>query len=183
MKANRPLIEVLFSATMGALLLSGCSSAPRPVPSLPPPTPVIRSSPLPAPVLPAADWRDVTITSGTWTWSMAGTKSAARFGPPGAAPLLSLTCEKSAGEVHLVRAGNAAGPIAMAITTTNGTRQLVSEPAISPSGWVATRIKQRDSVLDAMAFSRGRFAVDVAGLPTLYLPSWPEVSRVIEDCR
>jgi hypothetical protein len=34
-----------------------------------------------------------------------------------------------------------------------------------------------------MAFSRGRFAIETAGLPTLYVPSWPEVSRVVEDCR
>jgi hypothetical protein len=182
MKANRPHSFLLHSAALGALLLAGCSSAPSPAPP-PSPAPVIRSSPPPAPVRPAADWRDVAITPGTWTWGMAGTKSVARFGPPGAAPLLSLTCEKAAGEVHLARAGTASVPVAMAITTTTGTRQLASEPAASLPGWVATRIKLRDSVLDAMAFSRGRFAVDVAGLPTLYLPSWPEVSRVIEDCR
>jgi hypothetical protein len=182
MKANRLVTTVLCSAALGALLLAGCSSAPRPAPP-PLPAPVIRSSPQPAPVRPAADWRDVAITPGTWTWGMAGPKSVARFGTPGAAPLLSLTCEKAAGEVQLARAGTAAVPVAMAITTTTGTRQLVSEPAASPAGWVTTRIKQRDGVLDAMAFSRGRFAVDVAGLPTLYLPSWPEVSRVIEDCR
>ena len=39
------------------------------------------------------------------------------------------------------------------------------------------------ALLDAMAFSRGRFAIDVNGLPSLYLPAWPEVGRVIEDCR
>ena len=39
------------------------------------------------------------------------------------------------------------------------------------------------SLLDAMAFSSGRFAVDLPGRSVLYLPSWPEVSRVIEDCR
>ena len=41
----------------------------------------------------------------------------------------------------------------------------------------------RDPLLDAMAFSKGRFALEVAGLPTLYVPSYPEVTRVIEDCR
>jgi len=34
-----------------------------------------------------------------------------------------------------------------------------------------------------MAFSRGRFALETAGQETLYLPSWPEISRVVEDCR
>mgnify|MGYP006891167444 CR=1 FL=1 len=39
-----------------------------------------------------------------------------------------------------------------------------------------------DPLLDAMALTKGRFAVEV-GAAKLYLPSWAEVSRVIEDCR
>jgi len=38
-------------------------------------------------------------------------------------------------------------------------------------------------LLDAMALARGRFAVEVAGYPALYLPNWAEVARVVEDCR
>jgi hypothetical protein len=34
-----------------------------------------------------------------------------------------------------------------------------------------------------MALSKGRFAVEVDGEAPLYLPSYAEVSRVIEDCR
>jgi hypothetical protein len=34
-----------------------------------------------------------------------------------------------------------------------------------------------------MAYSRGRFMVETAGLPALYLPSWPEVTRVVDDCQ
>jgi hypothetical protein len=41
----------------------------------------------------------------------------------------------------------------------------------------------RDALLDAIAFSRGRFALEAAGLETLYLPSYPEISRVVQDCR
>ena len=44
-------------------------------------------------------------------------------------------------------------------------------------------IAAADKLLDAIAFSRGRFALEAAGQETLYLPSWPEISRVIEDCR
>jgi hypothetical protein len=40
-----------------------------------------------------------------------------------------------------------------------------------------------DSLLDSMASSRGRFVVSVAGQPALVVPPWPEVARVIEDCR
>jgi hypothetical protein len=34
-----------------------------------------------------------------------------------------------------------------------------------------------------MALSKGRFAVQTLGLPALYIPAWPEITRVIEDCR
>ena len=41
----------------------------------------------------------------------------------------------------------------------------------------------RDPLLDAMAFSRGRFMVEMGGAQTLVLPAWSELGRVIEDCR
>ena len=50
-------------------------------------------------------------------------------------------------------------------------------------GMVTAELPARDPALDAIAFSRGRFALETAGLATLYLPSWPEISRVVEDCR
>jgi len=40
-----------------------------------------------------------------------------------------------------------------------------------------------DGLLDAMSFSRGRIAVTVSGTPMLVVPAWPEVARVVEDCR
>jgi hypothetical protein len=40
-----------------------------------------------------------------------------------------------------------------------------------------------DSLLDAIAFSRGRFIVDGGGGLRLVLPASPEAARSIEDCR
>jgi hypothetical protein len=40
-----------------------------------------------------------------------------------------------------------------------------------------------DPLLDALAFSRGRFAVSVSGTPALVVPPWPEIARLVEDCR
>lgn len=71
----------------------------------------------------------------------------------------------------------------MTVRTTFGLRPLSSDPAAGKPGWITARLGPRDPLLDQMAFSRGRFTLEVAGLPALYLPSWPEVSRVIEDCR
>jgi len=40
-----------------------------------------------------------------------------------------------------------------------------------------------DQLLDAIAFSRGRFLVSGGTGPILAVPSWPEAARSIEDCR
>ena len=40
----------------------------------------------------------------------------------------------------------------------------------------------RDPLLDALAFSRGRIGIAVDGVETSY-PSWPEIARVLDDCR
>ena len=71
----------------------------------------------------------------------------------------------------------------MTIQTSTLSRTLSAQAEPGPPPVIALTLAARDGLLDAMAFSRGRFAVETAGLPTLYVPSWTEVSRVIEDCR
>jgi hypothetical protein len=39
-----------------------------------------------------------------------------------------------------------------------------------------------DPLLDQIAFTRGRFML-AAGTLELILPAWPEIARVVEDCR
>ena len=187
MKANHLSRWLLFPVIAGVGLLSACA-VPRVIPPAPAPVPVIVAPPrLAPPPGPPTGWRDLPITPGEWRWQLEGTRSVARYGTPGAAPLVKLACDRAAGQVLLARAGSGAeipgSHIPMAITTTTGTRPLTSEPAVSEPGWVTTAIRTTDPILDSMAFSRGRFALDTAGLPMLLLPSWPEVSRVIEDCR
>jgi hypothetical protein len=57
---------------------------------------------------------------------------------------------------------------------------LEAQPA---AGGVRAELAASDPLLDAMAFTKGRFAVETAGQETLYVPAYPEISRVIEDCR
>lgn len=115
---------------------------------------------------------------------MVNGRSRASYGLPGAQPVATIECDRPISTVFLARAGTGGeAHVPLAITTTTGTRPLLSEPLLSSPGWLVAELKASDPVLDAMAFSRGRFAFDAAGLPTLALPSWPEVSRVIEDCR
>ena len=188
MKANdqtSPLASLVAMATLTVLVAACAQRTPPPAPPAPAPRPqaTVAPAPLPPAPKPALNWRDAPITPGTWRWSLAEGRSIASFGPAGAAPLITLTCDRAAGAVRLVHAGSVTGPVPLGITTTSGSFPLVSDAAAAAAGQIAATIPARAPVLDAMAFSRGRFAVEVPGLAPSYLPAWPEVSRVIEDCR
>jgi len=94
-----------------------------------------------------------------------------------------LSCDRAAGKVTLERSGTATGLVAMTIITSDLERPLSGEARTGPPPVIALSFPASDPLLDAMAFSRGRFSVETTGQPTLYVPSWPEVSRVVEDCR
>ena len=163
-------------------ILSACAVQRKPPPVVappPPPRPVATAAPAPPPV----DWRDVPLTPGTWRYEAAVGKTAAHFGVPAGTPLATLSCDRAASQVSLHRAGAAPGPVPLSITTTTLTRAFTAAPASGTAPQLVLVLTPRDPVLDAMAFSRGRFVIEVAGLPALYLPAWPEVGRVIEDCR
>ncbi len=170
MKANR-LIPLALVASLAA-----CTTARPPAPPAPAPAPILRPAPPPPR---AADWRDLPQSAGDWRWSVAAGRSRAVFGTADL-PALTLSCDAAARTVTVTRAGTAAGPAPLVITTTAQRRVLNAAPA---SAGIAAVLPARDSLLDAMAFSRGRFMVETPGLPALLVPSWPELSRVVEDCR
>lgn len=192
MMANRPPASALprRSARLGmaaalAALVAACAAPPPPAPSRPVPTPrpTYRPPPAPPPLPPAADWRDRPITPGTWTWTLFSGASSARFGQPGGATLIELRCDRARGSVLMIRPGTGRDPTATSVTTTTGTRPLSARPAGGATPMLVVTIPARDPLLDAMVFSRGRFAVETQGMAPLYLPTWPEVARVVEDCR
>jgi hypothetical protein len=122
---------------------------------------------------------DVPATPGDWTYA----NGLARFGEPASGARLTLRCDRPAGVVEIARAGEAAAALPMIIRAELMERGVDATPAQSDPPSIVARVPARDPLLDAMAFSKGRFAVEVGGLETLYVPSWPEVTRVIEDCR
>lgn len=133
----------------------------------------------PAPLPVEANWRDAPITPGTWAWERVGQQSVASF----AGGELSLVCDRPANAVTLLRRGLASATVPATILTTIRTLPASAVPLDRLPPHVAMTFVPDDPTLDAIAFSRGRFAVEVQGLPRLIAPSWPEVSRVIEDCR
>ncbi|MCA1661027.1 MAG: hypothetical protein LC648_02210 [Novosphingobium sp.] len=118
-----------------------------------------------------------------WAYRSDTAGTYASFGPVGGAALLGLRCETATSRIVLSRAGQASGPLPINLVTTSLSRSYSAVPAGAAQPLVSVSFAPRDAILDAMAFSRGRFMVEVPGLPTLYLPAWPEAARVIEDCR
>ena len=169
------------SALLACVALAACVPPPQPTPAptpAPAPAPAPTPAPTPSPLPFAGNWMDAPQTPGDWYY----TNGAARFGPPQSEALLVMRCDRAAGIVEVVRSGSVAAT-QMAIRTETMERGVAAAPVGGPLPTVMARIPAREPLLDAMAFSKGRFAVEVTGLSTIYVPSYPEVTRVIEDCR
>ena len=109
--------------------------------------------------------RSLPLASGQWNYVATATGSEARFGG-----LLSLLCDKRTRTVTISRPGIVTASI---IITDVQIRTLPQDG----------RMSAYDPLLDAMAFSRGRFLVSGGSAAVLAVPSWPEAARAIEDCR
>lgn len=120
---------------------------------------------------------DARPTPGDWRWQGAAGTSTATFIDAGGQALLAMRCDKAARAIDITRY-NAPGTV-LDLRTETQDRLL---PATGSTSATA-RVPAADPLLDAVAFSRGRFFVNVAGAQPLYLPSFPEITRVVEDCR
>jgi len=179
MRPNHPSAKILATVLAATAMLLTTACVPRAQPPAAAPVPVQPPAPPPPSTRLHQDWHDAPATPGNWHWSMEGGQSVARF----AEGALVLSCSRAEGTITLLRAGFGQGQVPMTIMTDDGAHPLSGTPQAGPPPAIAVAFSARDPLLDAMGFSRGRFAVEVAGLPTIYVPSWPEVSRVIEDCR
>ncbi|AXB78192.1 hypothetical protein TQ38_011920 [Novosphingobium sp. P6W] len=161
------------------MLLSACVPPPPVSPTAPrsqAPVPAPRPSPSAPAAPPASDWRDVPITPGDWSYAANAGGSIASFGG-----VFTLRCAPQAGTITLTRAATPrTAPTTITVTTSDGSRGFTGR---STSAGIEIALPAREKVLDSMAFSRGRFAIASPGETTLYIPSWTEVTRVIEDCR
>ena len=110
--------------------------------------------------------RSLPITQGEWSYVATATGSEARYGT-----VLTLRCER---QIRTVAMLLPAQPNAMLTVATGSLARDL------PAGG---RLLASDQLLDAIAFSRGRFLVRGGAGPILAIPSWPEAARAIEDCR
>ncbi|GMM93915.1 hypothetical protein [Qipengyuania sp. MTN3-11] len=176
----KPIYAHAGAALALTFTIAACIPAPD---STPVPEPVQRPAPTPSPTptpsiaLPAYDnWIDAPQTPGDWAYRTSGSESRASFSTNDTLAF-QMICTPTK-QIALIRPGGSAGRI--------GIRTETSERAVSAesrNGAAVATLSPRDPLLDAMALTRGRFAVETAGQSPLYLPAWAEVTRVIEDCR
>ncbi|HSI16246.1 MAG TPA: hypothetical protein VK980_00640 [Sphingomonas sp.] len=167
------------------LATSSCVSAPTPAPAPPRPVPTYVPAPTPSPTPTplASDWRDWPVTPGDWVYRQDARGSIAFYGVVGSDAALTLRCDRTAGQLFLSKRDAGGAGLAITVRTSSTLRTLATQPTGGTQPYVAVALAPRDSLLDAMAFSRGRFIVEQAGQPPLVVPSWAEIGRVVEDCR
>ncbi|GMN03741.1 hypothetical protein [Erythrobacter sp. MTPC3] len=171
--------------------------APTPVPAAAPPAAAPAPEPAPAPApaptpAPAQavqeqeyeNYLDAPQTPGTWTYASDPDVTMAWFGTGGneLAADFVIICQLGQRQIGLVRRGSDQ-PRVMQVTTETTTRILEASAMPREGAMVVAMLNADDTLLDAMAVTKGRFKLETEGMPTLYLPAWVEVSRVIEDCR
>ncbi|MCK0127966.1 hypothetical protein [Erythrobacter sp. F6033] len=202
-------MKAIYLKTAGAIALTASTAliiacvpsvdvpllpASETVATAPAPAPTAAPAPQPAPApLPAvqeqqyANYLDAPQTPGTWTYINNSRGRMAVFGTNPTRPVFFIRC--TGPRVALVRdvAEFSDTPRTMTIKTETATRSLSAQsiPGGGPQAPIsaAASLDPNDTFLDAMAITKGRFAVSVDGERTLYLPAWVEVTRVIEDCR
>lgn len=165
-------LALAAAVTMGACVPGRAPPAPepasRPVPRLAPPAP--------APVPPPVDWEAGPLSGGDWLYSPSPTTphSVYRSGEL----TFIVSCERR--RAVALSLGGVQGR-ALTIRTSYGERRLPTTRV--HNNYLIVELPPSDPLLEQMAFSRGRFLVGAEGGAALVLPAWPELARVVEDCR
>ena len=131
--------------------------------------------------LAAQDLSTAQPVAGSWTYAMTGGGTEARFADTAGNPQLWVQCTRATRRVSLARPATAAAPF-LTVWTSSLTRNVPA--SFNP----ATRrltidLATYDPLLDAIVSSRGRVGYTIGAQPSFVVPPWPEVARVIEDCR
>lgn len=128
------------------------------------------------------DLGTATPIAGNWTYAQATEGSEAVFTNASGYPQLWIHCTRATRRVSIAVPAAAAVPPFLNIWTSSATRSVASS-FNAATGRLSLDLANYDPLLDAIASSRGRIGFSVGGQTALVVPAWPEVARVIEDCR
>lgn len=174
-------------AALPLVALAACVPAPAPTPAPSPsptiaPTPSPTATPLPTPAF--ENWIDAPQTPGDWFYAAIPPYTYAAFGPAATQPLASFRCDRASRTVSIGRTSASTTLQPMTIRAETIERTFAAQPRQgSVERLLAVDLPANDPFLDAIAFSQGRFMIEAMGEAPLFLPAWPEISRVIDDCR
>ena len=130
---------------------------------------------------PIPDLSTATPIGGSWSYAATSDGSEASFTNASGAVQLTVHCTRATRRVSIAKAASAAAPL-LNVWTSSLTRSLPS--SFNPTtGRLTIDLAPYDPLLDAIATSRGRIGLSVAGQPPLVVPAWAEAAHVIEDCR
>jgi hypothetical protein len=129
----------------------------------------------------SADFSYSPVTPGSWTYREVVGGSEATFIDGAGTTRAVFSCGKVTRLITLSRISTA--PAAgLSIWTSSASRDLPSRFDANARRVIA-QLGAADSLLDAIALSRGRFALSMAGSPALVLPAGTEIAHIVEDCR
>lgn len=119
--------------------------------------------------------------AGNWTYGSTSDGSEATFSNSSGETQLTIRCTRSTRRVTILKAASSASPSLWVWTSSIQ----MSLPATydSSASRVSADLGAYDTLLDAIASSRGRIGFSSSGLEVLVVPPWADVARVIEDCR
>lgn len=129
----------------------------------------------------ATDFSYSPVSPGSWTYRGVAGGSEASFVDGTGTTRMVIACGKITRLVTISRI-SAAPAANLSFWTSSASRNLGAR-FDQPSGRVIAQVGAMDPLLDALAFSRGRFASLMPGSPALVLPAEPEIAHVVEDCR
>ena len=128
---------------------------------------------------PPLQLEQAALQPGVWTYRTQAGATDALFLDGSGQPRVTFRCTRATRRVSIgVSAPAAVG--ALTVWTSAGQRTL---SARFDQLQVVADVPAMDAVLDAIAFSRGRFALSIAGSAPVVVPAAPEVGRIVEDCR
>ena len=138
-------------------------------------------APLRAQTATAADYSYSPISPGAWTYRTVTGGSEATFVDGTNTARMVVACGKVTRLVTLSKISGAPAAT-LSFWASSAMRDLPARFDLN-SKRVITQVNASDSLLDALVFSRGRFAVSMPGAPALVVPAGTEVAHVVEDCR
>lgn len=135
-----------------------------------------------APAAPIANYSIALPVGGAWSYAAIAGGSEARFTGVTGSVQFALRCTRSVRRVTISKAASAPAT-SLFVWTTSASRTLPAPGFDVTTGRLNVQLAAYDPLLDAMVFSRGRIAVGAGTMPALVVPPWPELARVVEDCR